>query len=140
MVFLLLLVPLKTGAGLSPYEEKQKEIGSIYGGYYPVVTYKGEIEVIRQERLSHRTNCVRYARSVQKSLPNGLSTLQAKRAIIRTQQPCVHCVAITNEGYAGHLSIVEEVYADHIVVSEENYRRGYFTERKLPLNSVEGFY
>jgi len=86
------------------------------------------------------SNCVHYARLVQKSLPYGLYTLQDKINIIRTQTPDVGSVAITNEGRVGHLSIVIAVHDDYVVIEEENYIPYHRTKRELKTDKVIGYY
>ena len=84
-------------------------------------------------------NCVGYVKS-KRDLPRPLLSLENKKAIINSFEPTVGAVAITEESWYGHLSLVVEITEDTIVVEEGNYIGGYRTVRVISKDLPVGYY
>lgn len=88
-------------------------------------------------------NCVFYARCRRPSLPYGLTTFAAKKAIITTTTPVAGAVAVINTGDAiGHVAYVESVSGSTIVLSEGNWPYGACGSRTGTMQSLKivGFF
>lgn len=78
--------------------------------------------------------CVAYARARVPSLPYGLTTWQAKKAIKNSSSCKKGSVAIIDVGNSiGHVAVVEHCdssgSSQSITIKETNWKRGYLTQR-----------
>jgi hypothetical protein len=92
---------------------------------------------------TNNSNCVLFARCKVPSLPFGLSTYAAKKAIVNSTTASSGAVAIINVGNTvGHVAYVKSVSGTTIYIREANWCSGQVSDRsgtKTGLNIV-GFY
>ena len=89
-------------------------------------------QIVINEKNALRFNCVKYARSMVKSLPFGLWTIKDKEKIINDKKSKIGSVAIMNVGMPwGHLGVVVDKTGkgQFKTIREANYKLGKITER-----------
>jgi surface antigen len=112
------------------------------------------------ERRSDDRQCVAYVRSRVRGLPDGVpfeaadrEHKQWKQNLINSSRPTRGAVAIISASSAWHMAYVEDVQDGRdgasITISETNYKRGYYTVRKVTAANmaavekklkIEGYY
>jgi len=88
--------------------------------------------IVINEKNASRFNCVKYARSMVKSLPFRLWTISDKKKIINDKKSKIGSVAIMNCGLPwGHVGVVIDKtgQGQYKTIREANFKLGKITER-----------